>query len=89
MEHQMIILSIVFACLFFALIYIIKNKPQYLVLLGIRGFLSMFFIQFINYLCETANLATIIQVNPLSLLSGAFLGIPGILLMYISKIYLL
>lgn len=89
MSHQIIILIIVACSLFFALFHCIKNKPQYLVLLGIRGLFTMLFIQFINYICSISNLPTVIEVNPISILSGAFLGIPGILLLYIGKIYLL
>lgn len=89
MTHQTIILFIIALALLITLIQLIKKKPQYLVLLGIRGFLTIFFIHFVNFLCGAAKLTTLIQVNPISLLSGAFLGIPGILLLYLSKLYLL
>ena len=89
MSHKIIILGIVGAALLFTLFYLIKNKPQYLVLLGIRGLLSLLFIQFINYLSGLAHLPSLIQANVLSTVCGSFLGIPGIVLLYAAKIYLL
>lgn len=89
MNHQTIILCIVGIALFFTLFQFIKNKPQYLVLLGIRGLFTMLFIQFVNYLCSVVSLPSIIQANPLSIAGGSLLGIPGIILLYAAKIYLL
>lgn len=89
MTHKIIIFAIVALFLLAALFQLIKNKPQYLVLLGIRGFFSVILIHVINYLCEISKLSTLIQVNPLTVAGGAFLGMPGILLLYVSKIYLL
>lgn len=89
MKHQIIILCIIGAALLFTLFQLIKNKPQYLVLLGIRGLFSMFFIQFINYLSDLARLPSIIQPNVFSTACGSLLGIPGIILLYAAKIYLL
>ncbi len=89
MIHKVIIIAILTLCFLFALLQMIKNKPQYLVLLGIRGFFCMILIQIINALCEIFHLSTILQGNPFTLISGALLGAPGILLLYLSKIYLL
>ena len=89
MTHKIIILCIVGAALLFTLFHLIKNKPQYLVLLGIRGLFYFFFIQFINYLSGLAQLPSIIQANILSTVWGSFLGIPGIILLYAAKLYLL
>ena len=89
MDHKTILLIIFAAALLFAACQIIKNKPQYLVLLGIRGLLTHFFIQFLNYICTAASLSVLVLPNVFSILVGAFLGFPGILLLYLSKIYLL
>ena len=89
MTHKIIILCNVGAALLFTLFHLIKNKPQYLVLLGIRGLFSFVFIQFINYLSGLAQLPSIIQANILSTVWGSFLGIPGIILLYAAKLYLL
>lgn len=89
MTHKLIILIILTFFFLFALLQMIKNKPQYLVLLGIRGFLCMILIQIINALCEIFHLTTVIQGNPFTLITGAFLGAPSILFLYLSKIYLL
>jgi hypothetical protein len=48
----------------------------------------MFFLHFVNYLCATANLAIVIAANPVSVATGAFLGLPGIILLYASGIYM-
>lgn len=89
MTHKIILFTIVAAAFFFALCQIIKNKPQYLVLLGIRGLFAHFFIQLINNICAAADLSLLILPNILSLSVGAVLGFPGILLLYLSKLYLL
>ena len=59
MSHKTILLAVfcfVFLTLFF---YIIKNKPDYLVLLGIRSLFSYVLIQFVNYLCTVAHLSVL------------------------------
>lgn len=89
MGHK-IILALIFLGFFtFCLFKVIKNKPEYLLLLGIRGLFSLLFIQFINYLCSLNQISSVVAANPVSLATGAFLGIPGIVLLYASKIYLL
>lgn len=88
MSHKAIIALIMITCFTVAIVKIIKNKPEYLLLLGIRGLFTMVFIHFLNYLCTAASLATVIAANPLSLATGAFLGLPGIILLYASGIYL-
>jgi inhibitor of the pro-sigma K processing machinery len=88
MSHKAILLLIFFCTLTFATVKIIKNKPGYLLLLGIRGLFTLFFLHFVNYLCATANLAIVIAANPVSVATGAFLGLPGIILLYASGIYM-
>ena len=88
MSHKTILLAVfcfIFLTLFF---YIIKNKPDYLVLLGIRSLLSYVLIQFVNYLCTAAHLSVLILANPITVFLGGLLGFPGILLLYITSLYL-
>lgn len=87
MSHKTILLIILSAASLISLCYIIKNKPDYLVLLGIRGLLSFLIIQFINYLCSAAQLSAVVLANPITLSVGGILGFPGILLLYLTKIY--
>lgn len=89
MSHQAILLAIfLFVCLLL-LFYIIKNRPDYLVLVGIRGLLSYILIQFIRVLCVSAQTPVLLFANPLTLSAGGLLGFPGILLLYAVKLYLL
>lgn len=88
MSQTTIFLILLIVIAFFSLFYIIKNKPDYLVLLGIRGLISYFLIQFVNYLCAAAKLSVIILANPVTLFVGAVLGFPGVLLLYLAKLYL-
>lgn len=88
MSHKAILALILITTLTFTIIKVIKNKPEYFLLLGIRGLFSMFFIHIVNYLCTTASLATVVAANPISLAFGAFLGLPGLILLYASGIYL-
>lgn len=89
MTHQTILLVILTAALFFTFCQIIQNKPQYLVLLGIRGLFAHVFIQLIHGICQAANLSVLLLPNVLTLSVGALLGFPGILLLYFFRLYLL
>ena len=89
MSHKTILALIFIAAITYTFFKIIKNKPEYLLLLGIRGLFSIFFIHFINYLCTANQFITVIAANPLSVGIGALLGLPGLILLYASGIYLL
>lgn len=88
MAQKTIFLVIFFLFSLISFSKLIKNKPEYLVLLGIRGLFSLFFIHFINYLCAAQNFVTVIAANPFSLITGAFLGLPGLILLYALGIYI-
>jgi len=87
MSHRLILLSIFGIVFFLVFLHAIKNRPDYLVLLGIRGLLSYVLIQLINYMCSAAHLPALILSNPLTLSAGGLLGFPGILLLYAIKLY--
>lgn len=87
MSHKAILALIFITAISYTFLKVIKNKPEYLLLLGIRGLFSMFFIHFINYLCTVNHFMTIIRANPVSIGIGAFLGLPGLILLYASGIY--
>lgn len=89
MSHKTILALILIASITYSFLKIIKNKPEYLLLLGIRGLFSMFFIHFINYLCTANHFITVVAANPLSIGIGALLGLPGLILLYASGIYLI
>lgn len=79
----LILLALVLFCIF---ISIIKNKPDYLVLLGIRGLLSYILIQFLKFLCSAAHTSVLLTGNPITICVGAILGFPGILLLSLLRI---
>jgi len=87
MNHKSILLAFFCFVIFALFIYIIKNKPDYLVLLGIRSLFSYVLIQLINYLCTAAQLSVLLLANPLTLFLGGLLGFPGILLLYFTSLY--
>jgi inhibitor of the pro-sigma K processing machinery len=87
MSHTTILLIIFLLALFTLLLYTIKNRPDYLVLFGIRGLLSSFLIQFINYLCTLWQLPLLLLANPITLCTGGLLGFPGLLLLYALRLY--
>lgn len=89
MSHKAILALILIAVVTCIFVTTIKNKPEYLLLLGIRGLFSIFFIHFINYLCTANHFITVIAANPLSIGIGALLGLPGLILLYASGIYLI
>lgn len=89
MNHQTILIAI-FSISFLALLfYTIKNKPAYLVIIGIRSLFSYVLIQFINYVCAAAQLSVPILANPVTIVTGGLLGFPGILLLYVIQLYFL
>lgn len=88
MSHKTILLAVFCLVVLTLFFYIIKNKPDYLVLLGIRSLLSYVLIQFVNYLCTAAHLSVLILANPITVFLGGLLGFPGILLLYLTSLYL-
>jgi len=88
MDHKTIFLALFLILFLASFLYIIKNRPDYLVILGIRGLLSSFLIQFINYLCTFLHLPVLVFANPVTLCAGGLLGFPGILLLYAVRLYL-
>ncbi|MDO4556819.1 MAG: pro-sigmaK processing inhibitor BofA family protein [Lachnospiraceae bacterium] len=88
MSHKAVLAIIFLTISAYTLYKIIKNKPEYLLLLGVRGLFSIFFLHFINYICTANQIAPVVSANPASLCVGAFLGIPGIVFLYASGIYL-
>ena len=87
MRHETIFIVLSCLVLFFLFFHIIKNRPDYLVLLGIRGLLSYIMIQFVNFACQTASLPIFISTNLLCLSAGSVLGFPGIRLLYAVRFY--
>lgn len=88
MNHKTLLLAVFFLVFLITLLHIIKNRPDYLVLVGIRGLLSYFMIQLIQFLCIRAHLPALILANPVTLATGGFLGFPGIFLLYALRLYL-
>ncbi len=87
MGHKELLLIIFSLTFLIALFHTIKNKPDYLVLLGIRGLFSYVLIQFINYLCTVAHLSVLVLANPVTVAFGGLLGFPGILFLYMTRLY--
>lgn len=88
MTHKTILLAVFCFVLLIIFLSIIKNRPDYLVLIGIRGLLSYLLIQFIQFLCIHAQLPLLILANPISVAAGGLLGFPGIFLLYTLRLYL-
>ncbi len=88
MNHKTILLSVFCLVLLVTFFHIIKNRPDYLVIVGIRGLFSYLLIQFIQLLCTRAHLPALILANPVTLSAGGLLGFPGILLLYALRLYL-
>lgn len=87
MDHKTILLILFGLVLLIFLCSLIKNRPEHLILLGVRSLLSYILIQFINFVCNTAHLPVLVLANPITLTAGGLLGFPGILLLYAARLY--
>ena len=82
MSRYMEYLLIALACMVVLLIGALRRKLEWLLNFVMRGVLGAVAIYFINMVLHTFGVSTLVGVNFTSVLTSAFLGIPGIAALY-------
>ncbi len=67
-------------------IVVLKSKASILFRFLLRAVLGSILIYGINQFLLSENIVSIIALNPLTVLTAGFLGIPGVLLLFIIQI---
>ncbi len=67
-------------------IVVLKSKASILFRFLLRTVLGSILIYGINQFLLSENIVSIIALNPLTVLTAGFLGIPGVLLLFIIQI---
>ncbi|MDD3184965.1 MAG: hypothetical protein PHD70_10300 [Anaerostipes sp.] len=86
-QNEMLILVTVVGCLLCILYGIYKRPGYFFVLLG-RGILCSLIVYGICSFCRKNGLVSPVDLNLISIGTGALLGFPGIMSLYIIGIFL-
>lgn len=73
---------IIFMCLLVLMIVFFRNKLASIIRFLTRGAVGGFLIYGVNNLLLTYGIPLAVGINPLTVLTGAILGIPGVCLLY-------
>lgn len=85
-QNQMLFYIMAIGCTICIMIGIVK-KPAYLLVLAVRGFLCSVIIYGIHIFCTRNGVHAPVDLNFLSIGTGALLGMPGIIVLYAVSIF--
>lgn len=86
-QNQMLFYMMAAGCMVCLMIGIIR-KPAYLFVLLVRGIFCAVIVYGICLLCAKKGMAAPVNLNFLSIGTGALLGLPGIIALYAAVIFL-
>lgn len=86
-QNQMLFYIMAIGCMSCIMIGIIK-KPVYLLMLLFRGIFCSMIVYGICILCAKKGMTAPVNLNFLSIGTGALLGFPGIVVLYIAAVFL-
>lgn len=84
-QNEMLFYVMAIGCMLCVMFGIYKN-PVYLLILIVRGTLCSILIYGIRVLCVKNGIHAPVDVNLFSVGTGALLGIPGIVVLYVAGI---
>lgn len=87
MEGQRGIIMIVGVCAAILLIGAVRRKAEWLLNLVLRAVLGTLAVAMVNVWMTEAGLTVLVGVNPISVLTSAFLGFPGLAALYGIQFY--
>ena len=87
MQGEGIMISCVIIVSVVLLLIAIRRKSTWIVNFVLRGILGTIAIYFINETVMLTEIDCSIGINPLTVLTSASLGFPGVLLLYGVKLY--
>jgi inhibitor of the pro-sigma K processing machinery len=80
--ENIILISIIVACLVFIAICVIRRRPDLLVDFGLRAVVGTAGIYFLDFILRWKEVDINVGVNGVSVLTNGLLGLPGFLLLY-------
>lgn len=86
-QNQMLFYIMAAGCMVCLMIGIIR-KPAYLLILLIRGIFCAALVYGICFLCAKKGVMAPVNLNFLSIGTGALLGLPGIIALYAAAVFL-
>lgn len=87
MEGQRGIIMIVGVCAAILLIGAVRRKAEWLLNLVLRAVLGTLAVAMVNVWMTEAGMTVLVGVNPISVLTSAFLGFPGLAALYGIQFY--
>lgn len=87
MNHSMGTLLIVLACAGVLLIGAVRKKAEWLLNFVMRGVLGAVAIYFLNMALFAVGISSGVGINAVTILTSGFLGIPGVLGLYLIGFY--
>lgn len=87
MEGQRGIVVIVGVCALILLISAVRRKAEWLLNLVLRAVLGTLAVAMVNVWMTEAGMTVLVGVNPISVLTSAFLGFPGLAALYGIQFY--
>ncbi len=70
------------ACILLLFAGAVKRKAEWLLNVFLRGILGIIAIYFVNGALESAGIAPLVGINPITVLTSGILGFPGIIAIY-------
>ena len=86
-QNEMLFYVMAIGCLICLMIGIVR-KPVYLLVLLVRGIFCSFIVYGICILCIRKGIVAPVNLNVLSIGTGALLGLPGIIVLYVAAVFL-
>lgn len=88
MDSSYIIFGILGISVFLYILSYIKKRPAAILTFSCRLTVGLFYIHWFNSFCTARGLSTFIGINlPTALVSG-FLGLPGVMVLYMASLFL-
>lgn len=87
MNGQTGVIAIVGVCALVLLMGAVRKKKEWLLNLVLRTVLGTLAVVTVNMMMETAGMTVVVGVNPVTLLTSAFLGFPGLAALYGVQFY--
>lgn len=87
-QNEMIFYIVAAGCMVCLMVGIIR-KPAYLLVLLLRGIFCAAIVYGVSIVCMKKGITAPVNLNILSLGTGALLGLPGIIVLYAAAVLLL
>lgn len=87
MNSQTGVIAIVGVCALILLMGAVRKKKEWLLNLVLRTVFGTLAVLSVNMMMEKAGMTVVVGVNPVTLLTSAFLGFPGLAALYGVQFY--